>query len=299
VGQIVPTSFPVNRERLGELLGFARGVRHSMSGYYSVAAQVHALSALALMAAVLTRLSLDFYVLASNEFDLVAFGDEFSGTSFIMPQKRNLSWLLPIRSRAVEIKAFHAMALEKFLHTPPMELGSIIDVPLHLYDAIGKLTWIGELTAEAVRTLAFNRDRGRQLAEEHYAQAVQIMQRLVEVNHLSWREAHLVVGVLIRRALAGHVPAAHLTADMLDAASREAVGRPVGWSDADMAGCVDALEVVKTRRAGGPAPETVEEALGRHAETIDRDAARAAAERERLAGSWRELDRVADAVTRS
>ena len=299
VGQIVPTSFPVNRARLAELLGFERSVQHSMSGYYSVAAQVHALSALALMAAVLTRLSLDFYVLASNEFDLVAFGDEFSGTSFIMPQKRNPYWLLPIRPCAVEIKALHDRSLETFLHTPPMELGAIIEIPLHLHEALGKLTWIAEVTAEAVRTLVFNRERGRQLAEAHYSQAVQIMQRLVEVNHLSWREAHLVVGMLIRRALAGQVTAKQLTASMLDAASREALGRPMGWSDADLASCVDALEVVKTRRAGGPAPETVEDALGRHTATVDRDAARLASERERLATSCRELDRVADALTRS
>ena len=86
---------------------------------------------------------------------------------------------------------------------------------------------------------------------------------------------------------------------MLDAASREALGRPMGWSDADLASCVDALEVVKTRRAGGPAPETVEDALRRHTATVDRDDARLASERERLATSCRELDRVADALTRS
>jgi argininosuccinate lyase len=297
VGQIVPTSFPVDRRRLAELLGFERAVEHSLYGYYSVEAQVHALSALALMAATLSRLSLDFYVLASNEVDLVAFGDEFSGTSFIMPQKRNPYWLLPIRPRAVEIKALYGMSLEKLLHTPPMELGSIIDVPIHLHDAVGKLTWMAELTAEALRTLVFNPERGRQLAEGHYAQAVQIMHRLVEVDRLSWREAHLVVGALIRTALARNLRAKDLTVDMLDRAAHEVLGRPVRWTQADLARCLDALEVVKTREAGGPAPATVDQALRRHTDRIERHASDLAKERERLSDVWHQLDRVAGALT--
>jgi hypothetical protein len=111
------------------------------------------------------------------------------------------------------------------------------------------------------------------------------------------REAHLVVGALIRTALARNLRAKDLTVDMLGRAAHEVLGRPVRWTQADLARCLDALEVVKTREAGGPAPATVDQALRRHTDRIERHASDLAKERERLSDVWHQLDRVADALT--
>jgi argininosuccinate lyase len=297
VGQIVPPSFPIDRRRLAQLLGFDDFARHSLYGYYAVDSQISALSALALMAATLSRLTLDFLLWMSNEFDLITFGDEFCQTSFIMPQKKNPHWIIPIRPAAMRIKSLYDLALDEFLHTTPMELGSIIEVPLHLHEAVGRLVRITSLTDAAMHTLEFNRARGAQLAEEHYAQSVQIMSGLVASGQVSWREAHLVMGHLIRGAMASQLKPSQLTTELLEKAALEVIGRPVLMTSQDLASFVDPLEIVKTRQVGGPAPGSVREALIEHEQAAARDEESLRHERDRLAGTWQSLDALARSMS--
>src|SRR5688572_24704791 len=88
-GAMSGTSLLVDRDRVRELLGFARLCENTID---SVAAADHVTETVAAIASVMTlvgRLSQDLYIWSSQEFALIDVSDAFASPSSLMPQKKN------------------------------------------------------------------------------------------------------------------------------------------------------------------------------------------------------------------
>ena len=85
----VGTSWPLNRERTTEFLGFDRQVVNARGSYktYDYAAEIIAM--LSLTMSDLYDLATDLYLGSTYEFRTVETADEYAGSSSIMPQKKN------------------------------------------------------------------------------------------------------------------------------------------------------------------------------------------------------------------
>lgn len=99
-GALATTSFPINRERTAELLGFEKVLENSIDAVGSRDFILETQAALALLATNLSRFAEDLIIWSSQEFGTVELPDDFTSTSSIMPQKKNPEALEIIRARA-------------------------------------------------------------------------------------------------------------------------------------------------------------------------------------------------------
>ncbi len=102
-GALATTSFPINRDRTAELLGFNGLVENSLDAVGSRDFIAETLADLTLIAVNLSRLAEDLIIWSSPDFGVVELPDEFTSTSSIMPQKKNPELLEVIRARASDI----------------------------------------------------------------------------------------------------------------------------------------------------------------------------------------------------
>ncbi|HEX7277687.1 MAG TPA: hypothetical protein VF244_09970, partial [Acidimicrobiales bacterium] len=106
-------------------------------------------------------------------------------------------------------------------------------------------------------------------------QATDLAEHIVQVCRIDYRTAYVIVGATVRAAAAVGLRGVDITGEMLDNASIEHQGRPLGLAGHDLSAVLDPLLIVSSRSAtGGAAPEAVggmvatcrESAAGLHAE---------------------------------
>jgi argininosuccinate lyase len=88
-GAIAGSTILLDRELVARLLEFPEVTQNSMDAVSDRDFAVELLSALALVAVHLSRLSEDVILWASSEFQFIAIGDAFTTGSSLMPQKKN------------------------------------------------------------------------------------------------------------------------------------------------------------------------------------------------------------------
>jgi argininosuccinate lyase len=88
-GALATSTYPVNRQRTAELLGFAKPTENSMDSVSDRDYAIEFLSACSLLMMHLSRFSEEIILWCSWEFKYVDLDDAFSTGSSIMPQKKN------------------------------------------------------------------------------------------------------------------------------------------------------------------------------------------------------------------
>jgi argininosuccinate lyase len=248
---------PQDRERLAALLGFEGLAIHARDAMWQADLPIEAAALLTAILINLDRLAEDLQIYATEEFALVELDDRHARASKIMPQKKNPYALTHVRGTAsmmIGTLAASAAAGRTPSGQPDNRLplyglipGAIDDT----YDAVG-------LMGEVVQFLTFNEQNGRDRLDDCFALATDLAEVLVLESGLDFRQAHRLVGHLVRRHLAdGGLN--RLTPDALMAAAREVLGRPVELSVTALRAALDPWAAVLARTApGGAAPEAVE-----------------------------------------
>jgi argininosuccinate lyase len=88
-GALATSTYPVNRQRTAELLGFGKPTENSMDSVSDRDYAIEFLSACSLLMMHLSRFSEEIILWCSWEFKYVDLDDAFSTGSSIMPQKKN------------------------------------------------------------------------------------------------------------------------------------------------------------------------------------------------------------------
>lgn len=108
-----------------------------------------------------------------------------------------------------------------------------------------------------------NRLRMADRAAQDFSAVTDLADLLVRNANLSFRDAHHIIGAVVRQALDQGVPATGITAQMIDAAALEQVGRRASLSEDDIGECLDPIRNVAARRSfGAPAPDGVLQRIG-------------------------------------
>ncbi len=296
IGHIVPSALGFDRKRLGELLGFPTVGETSLYLYFNVDVAIDMMGALALTATQIGRFCLDLSLWTSSDLGLVRFGDLYSGVSFVMPHKRNPSFLKPIQHAVIHTKTVHGQALEIYSHTTPMKLTGLVEIPGLLHGALDEMRLAAELLAGAIESVEVDRVRGKALAEADFTQSAQLVHLLIAEHGASWRSAEQIIGRLVKDILAAGKTAQDITPESLSKLAGEALGREVKVKPASLRAALDADAIVRSRGDSGPAPEAVAAILEKQAATAAEIAAFIAAEKQHLADTWKRLDEVAKAL---
>ena len=258
---LATTSFPINRDRTSDLLGFNNIVENSLDAVGSRDFIIETISALNLTAVNLSRLAEDLIIWSTPDFGVIELPDEFTSTSSIMPQKKNAEILEVIRARASDVlgNLMASVATVKNLPTtynldfqeitPKLwESIEIVKTSLDmLHKLLPKITVIGNVTKKAA---------------EGFVGATELANVLVRKYDVSFRSAHKIVGALVKSLGDSKLTFNEATPELLKRVAKESSGIELSVKKEDISYLFDPLKLVKANNVkGGPSPDVVKKAI--------------------------------------
>ncbi|WP_138416604.1 argininosuccinate lyase [Aquibacillus sediminis] len=198
---ITTTGFPINRERMVELLGFDGLIENSYDAIATGDYLIEAAQALVSTMTNIGRWLQELLRMASKEVGLIKVSDAYVQISSIMPQKRN-----PVsieHSRAIASSAAaEGMAVVHMIHNTPY--GDINDteddLQPHLYSGYRKAIRVLRLMHAVILTMDFNRERAFKQAREHMITITELADVLARDYNISFRKAHKKASVIAKKA---------------------------------------------------------------------------------------------------
>lgn len=252
-----------DRHEPAELLGFGRVGAHTRDVMWSVDGAVDAVLAATHAATTADRLAEDLEIFASSAFGYVTLDASLCRASVLLPQKRNPYALAVIRSGA-NVLLGRSSGMLATARTPSARTDNWLHTYHEVTDSVDRARRLVALAAEVVRTLRINRQALRRRAGYGFTCAADLAEQLMISASLDYRTAYRIVGRAVADALDADRDA--ITAQHLDTAAREILGRPlVHAADAETLAAAtqtasDPERIVATRTAlGGSAPARVRE----------------------------------------
>lgn len=215
-GAIAGTAFPIPREQIQRALGFSACSPNSIDATGDRDFVADALYAIALLGVHLSRLAEDLILFGTSEFGFVRFGDAFSTGSSMMPQKRNPDVFEIARGAPGRLVGdLHGM-LMALKGLPSGYNKDLQDDKRALFDACDTIELVLPALAGALAECRFDADRMRSAVTGGLL-ATDLADYLVD-RGVPFREAHGVVGRLVRESEQRGVPFESLPLEVLTAA---------------------------------------------------------------------------------
>lgn len=254
------TSWPLNRKRTTELLGFAGVLENSKlgrEGFYAA----EAVGALSFIMSTMNDLATDFHIWSSTEFGFVESDDSYCGTSSIFPQKKNPSGLEAIKKSSGQSMTWLATTLGTFRSEGTGDQAMRGDLEL-VDDALETTEGMLDLFTGIIDTLIVHEDRMHDALDGSWCTASNLADVLVRETHLSFRQVHHVVARLVRICLKENISPKNVTVENLKRAARETIGDDIEFDEHTLKNALDPEVFVQTRvTIGSVAPTEVDRML--------------------------------------
>lgn len=195
-GALAGTTYPLNRERTAELLGFYGPTLNSMDSVSDRDYLIELSSDMSLIMMHLSRFCEEIIIWNTNEYKFIEIDDSYSTGSSIMPQKKN-----PDIAELVRGKTGRVYGTLTSLLTTMKGLSLAYNKDMQedkelVFDAIDTTKGCILLFNGMLDTLTFNKDRMRASAEGGFTNATDAADYLV--NHgVPFRDAHGIIGQLV------------------------------------------------------------------------------------------------------
>ncbi|QHE83408.1 argininosuccinate lyase [Hydrogenophaga sp. BPS33] len=257
-GALAGTRFPIDRNVTAAGLGFTTLMPNTLDAVASRDFAWEAMSAMAIVALTWGRVAQDFHIWSTPEFGLVSFPDRVASVSSIMPQKKNPVVLEYLRGKSSHIigllnTALIAVKGTNFTHSGDSSRESMRNFWESAEETVRCLS-LFELIMSTVEPRVQNMlDHVR----FDFSVATDLADGLVSESGMSFRDAHHVVGGLVRLAMDAGKSSNELTSEMLDRAAVDVIGAAVGWPEEKLRRFLDPVMSVNARGSGGPAPSEV------------------------------------------
>jgi argininosuccinate lyase len=233
-GALAGINWDLDRAALAEDLGFGSPAPNSIDAVSNRDFVLDYLSAASICAMHLSRLGAEIVLWSSDEFSFCELAEDFSSGSSIMPQKKNPDAAELLRAKAPRI-ASGFLVLTGVMHGLPLAYSKDLQEDKEaLFDAVDALELCLAAAERMLGGLSFDRERLAEAAADEFGAATDIADLLVSKG-VPFREAHGVVGGLVREALEKGKTLSELTpeelgrhSELLDDSFYEAL-RPERW----------------------------------------------------------------------
>lgn len=285
------SDFPLNRERVAELLGFDGVITNTHEAISSEdkTFMIEVFGTLTLLVAPVEKLASWMFFFHSTEFGFVLAADRFCETSSIMPQKRNPFLMYNVASM---VHTVYSGFLEDLFEETALICwprgASIKRAFVNAKDALecGRLN---------IGTMKINKERILENLRFNWCCATDLAGALVREHQVSWRTAYSIVAIICRKAEENNIPSSALNNKMIEDASMEHMGKKLSLSDAVLKSVQDPMERIRARTlTGGPAPENVRKMIQEMKQGLEVDRAFIRAARQKLADADVKLDKAVD-----
>ena len=258
-GAIAGSGFAVDRRALAERLGFLAVAPNSLDAVGDRDFTVEAVFGASLAATHCSRLAEDLILFATAEFGFLVLPEGFTTGSSLMPQKRNPDALELARGAAGQVLGRLVGMLTTLKGMPAGYQKDLQENNAALFEALDRATVVAELLEGVVAGLRPVPER-MAAALDPSTRATDLADLLVKAG-LPFREAHALVGRLVRRAEALGVGLDTVPAAEVRALDPRLAGPLAALGDAEAA-------VERRTVEGGTAREAVRAQLARAREAF-------------------------------
>lgn len=213
-GALAGTGFPIDRQQTAQALGFAAVIPNSLDAVADRDFAVEFLAFAALVMVHLSRLAEEIILWNSPEFGWITLDDAVTTGSSIMPQKKNPDVAELARGKAGRVFG-DLMSLLTLLKGLPLTYNKDMQEDKEpLFDGVDTLRLVVPAMNRTLATAQFRRERMRAATVGDFSTATDLADYLVRQG-LPFREAHEVVGRVVRHCLDSGTTLERLNADTL------------------------------------------------------------------------------------
>ena len=260
-GALAGSSLPLDPDATADDLGFAARFENSLDAVSDRDFVAEALFALSLLAVHLSRMGEEVILWSTDEFGFAKLDDAYSTGSSMLPQKKNPDIAELARGKAGRVIGDLTGVLATLKGLPLSYNRDLQEDKEPLFDAVDQMALALSAVSGLYATLVFRAGHMQAAADSPYAAAIDLAELLVE-RGTPFREAHALVGGLVRDSLERHVPLAELVEAHPDLGAEGAAllepGRPVA----------------RRTSPGGAGPDPVAAQVERFVRRLDADAER-------------------------
>ena len=194
------TSFPIDRKRTAEALGFDRPMANSLDGVSDRDFALETLAAATITAIHFSRLAEEIVIWMTPQFGFVKLSDRFTTGSSIMPQKRNPDAAELARAKVGRIAAaFQGLAM--VMKGLPLAYSKDMQEDKETtFDALASLRLVMAAMAGMIGDLEPVPEAMRAAAGRGYSTATDLADWLVRELKMPFRDAHHVTGSIVKAA---------------------------------------------------------------------------------------------------
>jgi argininosuccinate lyase len=213
-GALAGVNWGIDRRSVAADLGFEQVSPNSIDGASNRDFVLDYLNAAATCAMHLSRLGSEIVIWSSSEFGFCELDESFSSGSSIMPQKKNPDSAELLRAKSPRVAASY-MTLLGAMHALPLTYGKDMQEDKEpLFDAIDTVEACLDATEGMLAGIEFDRERLAAASGDEMLAATEVADLLVRKG-VPFREAHGIVGGLVRDAVERGVPLSELTPEEL------------------------------------------------------------------------------------
>ena len=260
-GALAGSSLPLDPASVAEDLGFAAVFDNSLDAVSDRDFVAESLFAVTMIGIHLARMGEEIVLWSSDEFGFVRLDDAFSTGSSMLPQKKNPDIAELARGKAGRVLGNLTGLLATLKGLPLAYNRDLQEDKEPLFDAVDQVRLALRATAGQYDTLSFRTDAMAAAADAPGAAATDLAEFLVR-GGMPFRDAHAVVGGLVRTALEGDTALVDLVREHEDLGPKAAELLSPG------------VPVTQRTTRGGAGPGPVADQLERFRERLTTDTRR-------------------------
>lgn len=196
-GALATTTYPIDRNRTAELLGFDCPTKNSLDSVSDrdFVLELHFCISTAMMH--FSRLSEEVILWSSQEFKFIDLDDAYSTGSSIMPQKKNPDMAELARGKTGRVYGNLLGALTMMKGLPLAYNKDLQEDKEPIFDSIDTVLIIAQVFEGMFKTLRVNKDQMREKAGKGFINATDCADYLVKKG-LAFRDAYTITGKIVR-----------------------------------------------------------------------------------------------------
>jgi argininosuccinate lyase len=195
-GALAGTTFPIDRNRVAQLLGFDGVYENSMDAVSDRDFVLEFLSSASILQMHLSRLCEEIIIWSTAEFAFIELSDKMSTGSSIMPQKKNADFAELVRGKTGRVYGSLLGLLTTLKGLPLTYNKDMQEDKEGAFDTFDTVVGSLRVVNEMVKTMRVREERMSAQAEHGFINATDAADYLAKKG-LPFREAHEVVGSLV------------------------------------------------------------------------------------------------------
>ncbi len=210
-GALAGSSLPLDPQAVADDLGFAASFENSLDAVSDRDFVAETLFCLAALGVHLSRLGEEIVVWSTEEFGFLRLDDAYTTGSSMLPQKKNPDVAELTRAKAGRLIGHLTGFLATLKGLPLAYNRDLQEDKEPLFDAVDQMSRALVALAGLLHTADFVVERMQAAADSPYAAATDLAELLVRKG-MPFRDAHTLVGGLVRDSLERRVPLTELVA---------------------------------------------------------------------------------------